>query len=81
DYILPITKRKIILYLLEHDKCTFNEIPDYVKKAPSTTSSHLKDLKDAGIIFFQRQYSTKKQDDDCQSSFKVQEKIIVETHT
>jgi predicted transcriptional regulator len=51
DYILPITKRKIILYLLEHDKCTFNEIPDYVKKAPSTTSSHLKDLKDAGIIF------------------------------
>jgi predicted transcriptional regulator len=50
DYILPITKRKIILYLLEHDKCTFNEIPDYVKKDPSTTSSHLKDLKDAGII-------------------------------
>lgn len=48
DYILPITKRKIILYLLEHDKCTFNEIPDYVKKAPSTTPSH---LKDAGIIF------------------------------
>jgi DNA-binding transcriptional ArsR family regulator len=51
DYILPTTKRRIILYLLEHDKCTFNEIPDYVKKDPSTTSRHLKDLKDAGIIF------------------------------
>jgi predicted transcriptional regulator len=51
DYLLPTTKRKIIFYLLKHDKCTYKEIVHHVKKAPATTSSHLKDLKNAGIIF------------------------------
>ena len=43
--------RQIILFILDHDSCTFNEIIKYTKKAPSTISWHLKRLKDSGIIF------------------------------
>jgi predicted transcriptional regulator len=42
--------RQIILFILDHDSCTFNEIIEYTKKAPSTISWHLKRLKDGGII-------------------------------
>src|SRR5919202_3508224 len=42
--------RQIILFILEHDSCTSNEIIEYTKKAPSTISWHLKRLKDSGII-------------------------------
>ena len=42
--------RQIVLYILDHDLCTFNEIVSHTKKAPSTVSSHLKRLKEAGII-------------------------------
>jgi predicted transcriptional regulator len=42
--------RQIILFILEHDSCTFNEIIEHTKKAPSTISWHLKRLRDSGII-------------------------------
>lgn len=42
--------RQIVLFILNHDLCTFNEIVDHTKKAPSTVSAHLKRLKEAGII-------------------------------
>jgi predicted transcriptional regulator len=42
--------RKILLFILEHDMCTFNEVVDHAEKAPSTVSSHLKRLKEARII-------------------------------
>jgi DNA-binding transcriptional ArsR family regulator len=42
--------RQILLFILEHDMCTFNEIVDHTGKAPSTVSSHLKRLRGAGII-------------------------------
>jgi DNA-binding transcriptional ArsR family regulator len=42
--------RQILLFILEHDMCTFNEIVDHTGKAPSTISSHLKRLRGAGII-------------------------------
>jgi predicted transcriptional regulator len=42
--------RQIILFILDHDSCTFNEIIEYTKKAPSTISWHLKRLKDSRII-------------------------------
>jgi predicted transcriptional regulator len=42
--------RQIILFILDHDLCTFNEIVGHTKKAPSTVSSHLKRLKEAGIV-------------------------------
>ena len=42
--------RQIIVFILDHDSCTFNEIIEYTKKAPSTISWHLKRLKAAGVI-------------------------------
>jgi DNA-binding transcriptional ArsR family regulator len=42
--------RQILLFILEHDMCTFNEIVDHTGKAPSTVSLHLKRLREAGII-------------------------------
>ncbi len=42
--------REILLFILEHDMCTFNEIVDHIGKAPSTVSSHLKRLKEAGLV-------------------------------
>lgn len=42
--------RQIVLFVLDHDLCTFNEIVGHTEKAPSTVSSHLKRLKEAGII-------------------------------
>jgi DNA-binding transcriptional ArsR family regulator len=42
--------RQILLFILEHGMCTFNEIVDHTGKAPSTVSSHLKRLREAGIV-------------------------------
>lgn len=42
--------REILLFILEHEMCTFNEIMEHTRKAPSTVSSHLKRLKEARII-------------------------------
>ena len=42
--------RQIVLFMLDHDACTFNEIVDHTKKAPSTVSSHLKRLKQVGFV-------------------------------
>jgi len=42
--------REILLFILENEMCTFNEIVDHTGKAPSTVSSHLKRLKESGIV-------------------------------
>jgi len=42
--------KEIMLFILDHSMCTFGEIVDHVNKAPSTVSSHLKRLKEAGIV-------------------------------
>ena len=42
--------RKIILFILENEFCTFNEIVDDIGKAPSTISWHVKKLKEADIL-------------------------------
>lgn len=42
--------RQIIMYILENDLCTFNEIVDHIRKSPSTLSWYLKRLKYAGIV-------------------------------
>jgi predicted transcriptional regulator len=49
-YIRSNRVRQIILFILEHDLCTFDELIEHTKKAGSTISWHLKRLKDAGII-------------------------------
>jgi predicted transcriptional regulator len=60
-------ERQIILFILEHDSCTCNEIIEYTKKAPSTVSWHLKRLKDAGMISVL--YNTGR----CQRLYKVRD--------
>ena len=42
--------RQLVLFILEHDRCTFGEIVDNSGKAPSTISWHLNRLRDTGII-------------------------------
>jgi predicted transcriptional regulator len=42
--------KQIIVFILEHELCTFDEIVERIKKSPSTMSWHLKRLKAAGII-------------------------------
>jgi DNA-binding transcriptional ArsR family regulator len=42
--------RQILLFILEQDMRTFNEIVDHTRKAPSTVSSHLKRLREAGVV-------------------------------
>jgi predicted transcriptional regulator len=49
-YFRNKTTRQIITFLLEHDLCSFNEIVDDIKKAPSTVSWHLRRLREAQII-------------------------------
>jgi predicted transcriptional regulator len=42
--------RKILLFILKNEMCTFNEIVDHAGKASSIVSSHLKRLKEAGLV-------------------------------
>lgn len=44
------TSKKIILFMIKHDLCTFKEIVEHTQKAPSTISWHLKRLGDSGIV-------------------------------
>ncbi|MEM3094399.1 MAG: winged helix-turn-helix transcriptional regulator [Nitrososphaera sp.] len=39
--------RQIVLFILRHDLCAFNEIVSHTQKTPSTISSHIKKLKEA----------------------------------
>jgi predicted transcriptional regulator len=54
SHILAATRnkvsRQIVTFILEHELCTFNEILEHTKKAPSTLSWHLKRLSRAAII-------------------------------
>src|ERR671931_1269187 len=59
--------RQIILFILDHDSCTSNEIIEYTKKTPSTISWHLKRLKDSGIISVF--YNTNR----CQRLYKIRD--------
>ena len=42
--------REILLFVFENENCTFSEIVEHSQKAPSTVSSHLKRLKDSGVV-------------------------------
>ncbi len=46
--------REILIFILEHEMCTFQEIVEHTAKAPSTISTHLKRLKEARIISVRR---------------------------
>jgi predicted transcriptional regulator len=49
-YIRNDVARQVVFFVLEHDLCTFKEILEHTKKAPSTASWHLKRLSEAGLI-------------------------------
>jgi predicted transcriptional regulator len=49
-YVRNNVARQIVYFILRHHLCTFGEIVDHVKKAPSTVSWHLKRLSEAGIV-------------------------------
>jgi predicted transcriptional regulator len=49
-YVRHKPVRQIMLFMLEHDLCTFNEIIDHIGKAPSTVSLHLRRLREGGMI-------------------------------
>jgi DNA-binding transcriptional ArsR family regulator len=49
-YIRHEPVRKILLFIFDHELCTFSEIVEYTGKAPSTISLHLKRLKEGGIV-------------------------------
>ena len=44
------TQKRIVQFLLKQGQFTFNEIVNYVNRAPSTTSWHLNKLKNADMI-------------------------------
>ncbi|MDQ6864342.1 MAG: winged helix-turn-helix transcriptional regulator [Thermoproteota archaeon] len=49
-FIRNNVSRQIVTFILEHELCTFGEILEHIKKAPSTLSWHLKRLSKAAII-------------------------------
>ena len=49
-YVRHKPVRQILLFLLERDLYTFNEIVDHMQKAPSTVSLHLRRLREGGMI-------------------------------
>jgi predicted transcriptional regulator len=49
-FIRNNVSRQIVTFILEHELCTFGEILQHIKKAPSTLSWHLKRLSKAAII-------------------------------
>ena len=49
-FIRNNVSRQIVTFILEHELCTFGEILEHIKKAPSTLSWYLKRLSKAAII-------------------------------
>ncbi len=50
SHLRVYSEKDIILFLLSHEFCTFNEIVEHLRKAPSTVSWHLKRLCEDGIL-------------------------------
>ena len=50
SHLRVYSEREIILFLLSHDSCTFSEIVEHLKKAPSTVSWRLKRLCEDGTL-------------------------------
>jgi ArsR family transcriptional regulator len=41
---------RLLQYLARHGECYFGDLSEVVELAPSTTSQHVKVLKDAGLV-------------------------------
>jgi predicted transcriptional regulator len=49
-YIRHEPVRNVLLFIFNHELCTFSEIVEYTGRAPSTISLHLKRLREGGIV-------------------------------
>ena len=49
-YIRQDVTRQIISFILENDQCTFDEIVEHAKKAPSTVAIVVKSIFSTSII-------------------------------
>ena len=68
EYVRRPTARKILLYLLNHDECTFNDIVRHTKKVRSTISWHLSWLQKEMIISVRK---------DVHQTYRLRNKDIV----
>jgi predicted transcriptional regulator len=50
EFMKRPTDRRIMLFLVQHERCLFNDIERYIKRASSTVSWHLSRLREAHII-------------------------------
>jgi predicted transcriptional regulator len=55
EHIRHPTRRKIILFLLQHDPSLFADIKRNIRRVPSTVSWHLSRLKESGVISINHQ--------------------------
>ena len=55
EFMKRPTDRRIIEFILKHERCKFKDIERYIKRASSTVSWHLSRLRDAGIISMRHQ--------------------------
>src|SRR5215831_12938972 len=55
EHIRHSTRRKIILFLLQHDRSLFADIKRNIRRVPSTVSWHLSRLKESGVILISHQ--------------------------
>jgi len=55
EFMKRPTDRRIIEFILEHERCKFQDIERYIKRASSTVSWHLSRLKEANIISMKHQ--------------------------
>jgi predicted transcriptional regulator len=49
-YIRHEPIRNVLLFIFDHELCTFSEIVEHTGRAPSTISLHLKRLREGGIV-------------------------------
>jgi predicted transcriptional regulator len=73
--------RQIMIFLLERDLCTFNEIVDHMQKAPSTVSLHLRRLREGGMISIRhgeyQHYSLTNKDIVCETLAKYKAALLI----
>ena len=55
EFMKRPTDRRIIEFILKHERCKFQDIERYIERASSTLSWHLSRLREAGIISMRHQ--------------------------
>jgi DNA-binding transcriptional ArsR family regulator len=74
DMLKNASMRKIILFLIGKESCTFKEIVDYMGRSPSTISERLGRLKDANLI------TVRTDGGSMQKTFRLSNKQAIKEH-